>query len=105
MEIKKLMGDRVKDLRLKKKFTQERLSEDIGINPKYLSSIERGKENPTLNMLIKLAVSLDVEMEQLFSYLQYEDPVGRKNRIINLIEKANDEQLKTIEKICNVLII
>jgi transcriptional regulator with XRE-family HTH domain len=105
MEIKKLIGDRVKDLRLKKKFTQERLSEDIGINPKYLSSIERGKENPTLNMLIKLAVSLDVEMEQLFSYLQYEDPVGRKNRIINLIEKANDEQLKTIEKICNVLII
>lgn len=81
MEIKKLMGDRVKDLRLKKKFTQERLSEDIGINPKYLSSIERGKENPTLNMLIKLAVSLDVEMEQLFSYLQYEDPVGRKTEL------------------------
>jgi len=60
MNMKELIGSRIKQIRLRKKFTQEKLSEQIDINSKYLSSIERGKENPTLNTLISLSQALDV---------------------------------------------
>ena len=61
MDIKQMIGARIKEIRAKKGITQERLSERMEISPKYLSSIERGKENPTLNTLIKLSESLEVD--------------------------------------------
>jgi DNA-binding XRE family transcriptional regulator len=57
LDIKQMIGARIKEIRTKKGITQEQLSERMEINPKYLSSIERGKENPTLNTLIKLLES------------------------------------------------
>lgn len=47
MTPKKLFGVRIKSLRERKGWTQENLAEKMDISPNYLSSIERGKENPT----------------------------------------------------------
>ena len=44
MDTKQLVGARIKALRMKKGLTQEEFAEVVGINPKYLSGIERGKE-------------------------------------------------------------
>ena len=60
VDIKQKIGARIKELRNLKGMTQEGLSELIYINPKYLSGIERGKENPTINTIIKLSEVLDV---------------------------------------------
>ena len=62
MDIKKLIGARIKELRTEKGLTQETLAEMMGINPKYMSGIERGNENPTLNMFIKLSDALEIEI-------------------------------------------
>jgi transcriptional regulator with XRE-family HTH domain len=47
MSVKELMGKRIREARQAK-----RLSEKIGMSAKYLSSVERGEENPTLDTLI-----------------------------------------------------
>ncbi|MBW1739754.1 MAG: helix-turn-helix transcriptional regulator [Deltaproteobacteria bacterium] len=99
MTKKELIGARIKSLRNSKNITQEQLSERTGINPKYLSSIERGKENPTLNTLIRLSETLDVDLWEVFEFVQEESPVMRKNLLISLINEANDEQLKLAVKI------
>ena len=51
-----------------------RTAEVVGINPKYLSGIERGRENPTFNTLISLANSLEVDFKEMFDLLEGEDP-------------------------------
>ena len=94
MDIKQMIGSRIKELRTRKGLTQEQLSEKMDINPKYLSSIERGKENPTLATLIKLAESLEVDLGDIFNALQIEDPRKRKGMIRDLLKEADDEQLK-----------
>ena len=104
MDLKQMIGARIKRIRTKKGFTQEELSERMKINPKYLSSIERGKENPTLNTLIKLSESLDVDLSEIFSFIQIEDPAIRKSMIISLLDEAGKEQLKLIFKILSVII-
>ena len=71
---------------------------------KYLSSIERGKENPTLNTLIKLAQALEVNIDEVFNFVEIEDPDKRKSLIISLLDEANDEQLKLAFKILSVII-
>jgi len=101
---KQMVGARIKELRNRKGFTQEQLSEKMGINPKYLSSIERGNENPTLNTLIKLSEALEVDSGEIFSHIQIEDPGERKSMIISLLDQADDEQLKLASKILSAII-
>jgi len=104
MDIKQLLGARIKEIRLKKGITQETLSEQVDINHKYLSSIERGKENPTLNTLIGLAQALDVNLDEFFELVEVEDPDNRKDLIMELLEEANDEQLKLAFKVLSAII-
>jgi transcriptional regulator with XRE-family HTH domain len=104
MDLKQMIGARIKDIRNKQGITQEQLSEKIGINTKYLSSIERGKENPTLNILLNLAQSLDVNLDEIFSDIQIEDPKNRKAMINSLLNQVDDEQLKFAYKILSAII-
>jgi len=104
MDLKQMIGSRIKEIRSKRGITQDQLSERMEINPKYLSSIERGKENPTLNTLLKLSESLEVSLDEVFSLVEIEDPDKRKSLIISLLDEANDEQLKLAYKILSVII-
>jgi len=104
MDVKQMIGARIKGIRAKKRISQERLAERMEINPKYLSSIERGKENPTLNTLIKLSESLEVDLGEIFCLLEIEDPAKRMSLITSLLDKADSEQLKIIFKIISPII-
>ena len=99
-----MIGARIKGIRAKNRINQERLAERMGINPKYLSSIERGKENPTLNTLIKLSESLEVDLGEIFCVVEIEDPAKRMSLITSLLDKADSEQLKIICKIISPVI-
>ena len=99
-----MIGARIKEIRTKKGITQEQLSERMEINPKHLSSIERGKENPTLNALVKLSEFLEVDLGEIFSFVKAEDPTKRKSQIISLLDEADSEQLKMIFKVLSVVI-
>lgn len=103
MDIKKMIGIRIGDLRKQKGLTQEKLAEKMGVSPKYLSSIERGKENPTLDMIINLAQSMDVEIADIFSFIEVEDPAKRKSLITSILKEADEEQLKIALKILKVI--
>lgn len=99
-----MIGARIKEIRTGKRITQEQLAEKIDINPKYLSSIERGKENPTLDILIKIAKSLDVNLDDIFKLVQIEDPTKRKALIKSLLNEADSEQLKLAFKVLSAII-
>lgn len=56
-----LFGKRLKIKRQAKGLTQAELSEETGITAAYISVIERGRANPSLDMLIKLAEAVGEE--------------------------------------------
>lgn len=68
MDRRRLVGERIRELRAERRLSQERLAELASANPTYLSSVERGKENPTLDFLLKLADALQVELVDLVNY-------------------------------------
>ena len=104
MNIKQMIGARIKEIRNRKGLTQEQLSEKMEINPKYLSSIERGNENPTLNTLIRLSESLEVDLSEIFSFIQIEDPGERKSMITSLLDQADNEQMKLAFKVLSAIL-
>jgi len=64
--IRALFGKRIRELRLKRKFSQEKLSELAGLHPTYISNIENGKRNIGIEIAVKLARALNVDVGQLF---------------------------------------
>ncbi|WP_319409478.1 helix-turn-helix transcriptional regulator [uncultured Desulfosarcina sp.] len=104
MEFRQLLGARIRGLRTGRHYTQEQLAEKVGINPKYLSSIERGKENPTLDTFIKLAAALEVNVGDLFYQLEVENPDDRLKSIISLIDRASAEQQRLALKVLSALL-
>ena len=66
MDINKQLGMRIRYLRKNKQWSIEDLALEASINKNYLSDLERGKRNPTLNILDKIANALDIDLETLF---------------------------------------
>lgn len=65
MQWEESVGRKVRALRKAKGQTQEALAHDAGIAMRYLAGIERGEENPTLAVLVRLATALNVEPKEL----------------------------------------
>jgi len=62
---KAIVGGNVKRLRLAKGLTQEQLAVDAVIDLTYAGGIERGRRNPSLEVLGRLAVALDADITEL----------------------------------------
>lgn len=61
------LGIRVRQLRDEADLSQERLAELAEMHRTYISSIERGQQNISLTILIRLATALEVSLEKLFT--------------------------------------
>lgn len=59
-------GKRLKQLRLKKGLTQLDMELESGISRTEISRIENGTKNIEFLTLVKLAVALDIELQELF---------------------------------------
>jgi transcriptional regulator with XRE-family HTH domain len=70
MTIQEQLGKRIVYLRQLKHLSQLDLSLDAAINRNYLSDLERGKRNPTLGILQKIAVALSVDLSTLLKGIQ-----------------------------------
>lgn len=65
MDIQRRLGWNVKKLREAKGWSQEEFAFEADIHRTYISDIERGARNPTIQILDKLAKSLNVEPARL----------------------------------------
>lgn len=59
-------GNKIRELRLNQKISQEALAEKSGLHRNYIGMIERGERNPSLINIEKLAISLDITLTELF---------------------------------------
>jgi transcriptional regulator with XRE-family HTH domain len=66
MDWGKIVGQNVRRLRVERKLTQEQLAHDAGIDLTYVGGIERGRRNPSVDVLGRLASSLDVHPREFF---------------------------------------
>jgi len=61
MDMRRLVGENVRRIRLEKGLTQEQLAERSGFGQQYISDLERGRRNPTIVSLYELANALGVD--------------------------------------------
>ena len=69
MDWGKIVGENVRRLRKERELTQEKLAMEVGIDLTYLGGIERGRRNPSVDVLGRLAAALDVHPRDLLDSL------------------------------------
>jgi transcriptional regulator with XRE-family HTH domain len=68
----RLFGERIRKLRKQKRWTLEELADRAGMHVTYLSGLERGRRNPTLNVIGHLAHALEVTLPAMFKDIRIE---------------------------------
>jgi transcriptional regulator with XRE-family HTH domain len=67
MDARALVARNVRRLRVARGISQEHLAVDAGIDRTYVGRLERGRENPTVAVLERIAVALDASIVDLFA--------------------------------------
>lgn len=102
---KVLLGGRIKELRKIRGFSQEQLSEIVGIDSKHLSRIEVGRSSPPLDTLEKIAKALKVELKDFFEFSPASaNPKELKDVINSLLKEANAEKLRLVVKVLKAML-
>jgi transcriptional regulator with XRE-family HTH domain len=65
MDMRVLVGENVRKVRIKRGLTQERFAEKSGFSQQYLSSLEYGRRNPSIVTVYELATALGVSHLEL----------------------------------------
>lgn len=65
MDIRQRLGSNIRRLRQAKGWSQEEFADRAGIHRTYVSDIERGRRNPTVTVLERLASPLGVTAGKL----------------------------------------
>lgn len=97
METREQLGRRIRDLRKKRGLTQEQLAEAASVDVKYLGNIERGRENPTIGILEKLAKTLSVKLHQILDFEhETQGKTTLKKGIVQVLNQCNEKELRII---------
>jgi len=65
-----VLGNRIKELRKQRGFSQEKLAEISGLHRTYISDIERGQRNVSFLNLVKISDALNISVYELFKGIE-----------------------------------
>ena len=70
MDVNVYFGNKIKEERLKLKFSQEKLALEADIDRTYMNDIEKGSRNVSLNIAYKLSIALNIPLSNLLKDLK-----------------------------------
>lgn len=92
------IGIKIKEIRKRKKISQEKLAEMVSMNHRSIVRLENNQTIPTLETLEKIAVVLGVRISDFFE----DKTVKKRNDIIkdinDCVATMSDEELKNFYK-------
>ncbi|MFG1301944.1 helix-turn-helix transcriptional regulator [Xanthobacter sp. V3C-3] len=66
MDVRARVGQNVQKLRRDRDLSQEELAHRANVHQTYLSGVESGKRNPSVMVLERIAIALEVDISDFF---------------------------------------
>jgi transcriptional regulator with XRE-family HTH domain len=92
MSSQRIIGERIKFYRIERGLTQRQLEDELGVAPRYISSIECGSRGASLDMLAKICRHFRISMADLMP-VDIPAVVSPKDKLIGEIVSV----LRTLE--------
>jgi len=94
MEERKNLGQNVKKYRQFRGLDGEEFGQRVGLTKETISRLETGKENISLENLIKISKALDVSMEELFM---------QDGNLLSLRFVISEHNIKTLKEVIQII--
>lgn len=65
-DIAVIVGTRIKELRSRRKWTQEQLAEYADLHVSYVIALEKGRKNASLEVLYRIACAFEMSLSDFF---------------------------------------
>ena len=98
-----LIGQRIKQSRLKKKLTQEKLAEMLNVSKEYCSKIECGKVKINLQRLDQISHILDEKIELLITGTVIESKEYLKEEVATIINSLSSNKVTALLEIAKII--
>lgn len=98
-----IIGERIREARRKKGWSQERLSEEIDVAVAYISRIERGSSQVNLNRLAQISKVLDISIEYLIGGASTEAPNYLDKDLYDTLLNCTPEKQRLIYNIAKIV--
>ena len=99
-------GKRIKELRIDRGLSQERLALNAGITPAYLGLLERGKRNATVVIVERICDAMNISLQEFFTAEkktpEWDDPISRQITC-QLLGLSEQEKLAVLHVIKSAL--
>jgi transcriptional regulator with XRE-family HTH domain len=97
------LGLRIKEIRMSRGLTQDKLAELVHCNTSHISNIENNHTKVSLNVLLAIANTLNTSIDYLLSD-QYENTsLALDNAILGAINDCNNQTKEKILKMIEIL--
>ncbi|EOE7225735.1 TPA: helix-turn-helix transcriptional regulator [Clostridioides difficile] len=90
------IGQRIKIARIKKRLTQDTVSELINITPSHMSNIETGKSTVSLQTLIAIANVLRVSIDELLCDVILDSKVIFEKELSDILKDCNEYEIRVL---------
>lgn len=91
------IGMNIQTARERSRYTQEELSEKVGVSPNHLSAVERGAAGASFELLEKLCNALCVSADELiFGKTSADSAIPRLAQQLAEVSAGNDEAVRQI---------
>ena len=95
--VRVLVGERIRNLRKERGWSQEELGEKADLHHTYVGAVERGEKNASIDTLDKIADALGIEMVDLFTLAKGKINVDKlRAYIIEEVKESSPATLKLI---------
>ncbi len=95
---KVLLGKQIRQIRIEKGLSQEKLSELIFISPRQMCLIENGNSYPSLDTFIRIAEVLEIDINEFFRINSAASDTLR-NSILDMIKALDRRKLPLLKDI------
>ena len=99
-----IIGKRLKEARKRKGFTQDSLSEEMGVSITYLSKVETGKIHINLERLSQICNILDVTEGEILNGVSNDSKQYLKSEFFELLQNCPPKKQKLIYNILQLII-
>ncbi len=109
-DLLKLVGEQIRIIRKAKGMTQEGLADKSGLSFSYISDVERGTRNISLQSLEKIINSLDITPNEIFNFKEIDsnNDLDDKRMIVEIIRSLlmsrRLDEVKFIQKVAKEFI-
>lgn len=104
MELKKKLGKRIQELRIKNGLKQSELAEKVGIATKHQSCIETGKNYPSAELVENFARVFKVDVAEVLDISHIKNTEDLLSDIDTMLKSASEEEILIAHRILRSLL-